>query len=198
MFICNISLKKKNFFNFFIYIIAVVIIISLLFFIIHKISNSRKIYVNDSNPYEEIYDIADSNYTNMLKDCYENLSDYVGKKFKYTGFVHRVYDLKESQFVLAREMFTSPVSGNKAEVVIVGFICELDGTSQFEKFEKVNKSSGDKNISTLKEKTWVEVEGTIAEGFYHSKVPVIKVTSIKEAECPKMPFVNPPDGGFVN
>ncbi|MBQ3408650.1 MAG: hypothetical protein IJH12_05565 [Clostridia bacterium] len=179
MFIYNISLNKIKFFKYFFFIAIAALLIALMAFFYNLIQNSSRVYVTDTNQYEEVFDIPDSNYANMLKDCYENLDNYVGKKFKYSGFVHRLYDFEDNQFVLAREMFTSPISNNQAEVVIVGFLCEYDGASSFD------------------EKTWVEVEGTITEGFYHSKAPVIKIDTIKQIECPEMPFINPPDGGYV-
>jgi len=179
MFIYNVSLGKNKFIKIFFCMFVAVIVVALTIYIFHKIENSDRVYVTDSNNYEEIYELPDSNYANMLKECHENLEAYVGKKIRYSGFVHKLYDFKENQFVLAREMFTSPISGNQAEVVIIGFLCEYKDAASFD------------------EKTWVEVEGEITEGFYHSKVPVIKVTSIKQIDCPQMPFVNPPDGGFV-
>lgn len=179
MFICNVSLRKIKSLKIFLFVFLAIILMVFLVRVYHKIQNSDKVYVTDSNKYDEVYDLPGSNYTNMLKDTYENLNDYVGKKIKFTGFVHRLYDFNENQFVLAREMFTSPISNNQAEVVIVGFLCESEIASSFQ------------------EKTWVEVEGEITEGFHHSTVPVIKVTSMKQVECPEMPFVNPPDGGFV-
>lgn len=179
MFICNVSMRKIKSFKVIFCILISIFLIVLLVSIYHKTKKSNKVYITDSNKFNEVYELPGSNYTNMLKDTYEHLNNYVGKKIKFTGFVHRLYDFNDNQFVLAREMFTSPISNNQAEVVVVGFLCESN------------------NASAFSEKTWVEVEGEITEGFYHSKVPVIKVTNMKQVECPEMPFVNPPDGGYV-
>ena len=48
--------------------------------------------------------MTDENYTNVLKEVHENLDTYVGQKICYTGYVYRVADLPENQFVLARDM----------------------------------------------------------------------------------------------
>lgn len=179
MFIYNVSLRKIKFLKILIFTILALLLITFMVFIYNKFQSNNKVYVTDTSYCEEVYDLPDSNYTNMLKDCYEHLDSYVGKKIKCSGFIHKLYDFKDNQFVLGREMLTSPISNDKAEVVVVGFLCETENTSSFD------------------EKTWVEIEGEITEGFYHSKIPVIKVTKIKKIECPDMPLVNPPDGGYV-
>ena len=179
MFICNVSMQKIKRFRILLYIIIAIFIISIMIFVYNKSQKDKLVYITDSNSYDEIYEISNSNYTNMLKDCYEHLDNYVGKKIKCTGFVHRLYDFKDNQFVIAREMLTSPISNSQAEVVIVGFLCESD------------------NTSSLKEKEWIEIEGEITKGFYHSEIPIIKITNVTKRNCPDNPLVNPPDGGYV-
>ena len=39
------------------------------------------------------------NYTNVLKSVHENIDNYVGMKINFTGYVYRVLDLNENQFV---------------------------------------------------------------------------------------------------
>lgn len=55
-------------------------------------------------PSGEIAYLTDENYTNVLKEVHENLDTYLGQKICYTGYVYRVSDLQENQFVLARDM----------------------------------------------------------------------------------------------
>lgn len=179
MFICNVNLHKNKLLKIFLYIFFGFLVVTTLLFVFSHLKNTNMVYITDNKNYEEILDIPSANYTNILKDSYDNIDNYIGKQIKFTGFVHRLYDFSDNQFVLAREMFTSPISNNQAEVVIVGFLCEYDGASSF------------------KDKTWVEVEGTITKGFYHTTTPIVKVTNIKQANCPSDPFVNPPDGGYV-
>ncbi len=179
MFIYNINLNKNKFFKVGICVLIALLVILFTIFLRFFINKSNRVYVTDSTYYEELTDIPVANYTNVLKDCHENLDKYVGKKIKFSGFVYRLYDLPENQFVVAREMITGPVSDNKAEVVIVGFLSEYADASSYA------------------ENTWIEVEGTITKGYYHSELPVIKITSIKNIDCPENPFVNPPDGSYV-
>ena len=179
MFIYNFSLHNNRILKFLLYIIVSVLIVGILFFTFSHIKNCKKVYVTDSNNYEEILEIKSANFTNFLKDSHDNINSYVGKNFKCIGFVHRLYDFKNNQFVLAREMFTGPISGGSAEVVVVGIMCESD------------------KISSYSDKTWIEIEGTIEKGFYHTDIPVVKVTNITPTTCPNPPFVNPPDGGYA-
>lgn len=103
-----------------------------------------------------------------------------GKKIKFSGFVYRLYDFSENQFVLAREMIVDKFSNNKANVVVVGFLCEYD------------------DISNFANDTWVEIEGTITKGYYHSQIPVVKISSINKIDCPNDRYVYPPEGGYVS
>lgn len=64
-----------------------------------------------------MYELNSSNYTNVLKNVHDNLDLYVGQNIKFTGFVYRLYDFSEDQFVLGRNMIIS--SDYKA--VVVGF-----------------------------------------------------------------------------
>lgn len=179
MFIYNINLKKIKFVKIG---ICILIAIALIAFMVLLRSNAKKtdrVYVTDSTYYEEVTEIPVANYTNILKDCHENLDKYIGKKIKFSGFVHRLYDFSDNQFILAREMITNSISESQAEVVIVGFLCDYKGASSFA------------------DNTWVEIEGTISKGYYHSEIPVIQITSIKNTDCPENPYVCPPNGGYV-
>lgn len=117
-----------------------------------------------------------SNYSDILKDSHDNIDKYIGKEITFTGFIYRLYDFNEKQFVLAREMIIS--SDNHA--VVVGFLSECDNLYQF------------------KEGSWVTVTGTIEKGYYHGEIPIIKIKNIKETNVPKDEFVYPPDDNFVN
>ena len=45
---------------------------------------------------------------------HENIDDYVGKKLCFTGYVYRVLDLQDNQFVLARDMIISSISASSS------------------------------------------------------------------------------------
>jgi len=103
-----------------------------------------------------------------------------GKKIKFSGFVHRLYDFKDNQFVLGREMVINKFSNDQVEVVVVGFLCEYNNAS-----------------SSFDNDEWVEVEGIITKGYYHSEIPVVQISRIKKIDCPKDVYVYPPDGGYA-
>lgn len=175
MFICNIKmnngiLKKIGIVLISLIVIAVFIIVGFRFY-----NATSKVVVRDTFDSSKL-EVNSNNYTNILKDSHENIDKYVGKEIKFTGFVYRLYDFNENQFVLAREMIIS--SDNHA--VVVGFLSECDNASQF------------------KNGCWIEAEGTIEKGYYHGDIPVIKIKNIKEANVPKDEFVYPPDDNYVN
>ena len=180
MFIFNISLKKNKIFKILVFILIVIIIISLILGI-HSLMrrSSKRTNINYDMSQTDIAEILPENYTNILKDSYANLDAYAGKKIKFSGFVYRLYDFSENQFVLGREMIVSRASETTAKVVVVGFLCTASNASSF--------ADGD----------WVEIEGTITKGYYHSELPIVEVSSMKKIECPDDPYVYPPDGGYV-
>ena len=55
MFIYNVSLGKNKIYKIFFYIIVSFILIALVVYIFHRLQNAGRVYVTDSNKYEEIY-----------------------------------------------------------------------------------------------------------------------------------------------
>lgn len=120
--------------------------------------------------------ISPKNYTNILKTVHENIDSYVGKKICFTGYVYRVLDLQDNQFVLARDMIVN----SNSQTVVVGFLCEYDEAKNFE------------------DNTWVQVTGEIYKGDYHGDMPIIKVTDIKTVDKPSQEeYVYPPDDSYI-
>ena len=101
--------------------------------------------------------------------------DYVGKKLTFTGYVYRVYDLTETQFILARNMIINAQS----QTVVVGFLCEYD------------------NAQDLENETWVEITGEITKGDYHGDMPIVKITKLNRVDAPSEEFVYPPDDSYI-
>ena len=60
-------------------------------------------------------------YTNILQAVHEDLNEYVGIKIKFSGYVYRLIDFDENQFVLARDMI---INEDGTQYVVVGFLCE--------------------------------------------------------------------------
>ena len=175
MFVCNVKLNSSIVKK--IGIISIVIVIAIVFILVgfrfYKAASVVRVKDEFDNSNLEV---NSNNYTNILKDSHENISKYVGKKIKFTGFVYRLYDFNENQFVLGREMVIS--SDNHG--VVVGFLSEC------------------KEARNFKDGTWVEAEGVIEKGNYHGEIPVIIVKSLKEVCVPNDEFVYPPDDSFVN
>lgn len=180
MFVCNVSLNKSKIFKIIIYIVIAAIIISAIFGIYSLVNKSKKNFVDDCEVRSaDVTEIPAENYTNILKSCHENIDLYLGKKIKFSGFVYRLYDFNENQFVLGREMIVSQTSQTQAQAVVVGFLCNSEESSRF--------ADG----------TWIEIEGTITKGYYHSELPMLEITKINEASAPENPYVYPPDEGYV-
>lgn len=178
MFVFNVSLKKNKIQKFLITFLVLVVIIALFFLVCSLKNKSKAIYVKDDIT-QDIAALSPDNYTNVLKNSYEDINTYLNKKIKFSGFVYRLYDFKDTQFVLGREMVLSRISDTQAKVVVVGFLCNTDEAKNFE------------------DGTWVEIEGTIQKGFYHTEIPIVEVTSIKKTSVPENPYVCPPSNSYV-
>lgn len=169
MFIYNFSFNKNGLFR--VIIISILIFAMIILgFSIYNLYNKTKFIVTDSIVTSNTTQITPENYTNTLVDVYANLDSYVGKSFNFTGYIYRLKDFKDSEFVLARDMLIN----SDSQSVVVGFMCNSDESKN------------------LKDKTWVNVTGTIIKGYYHDEIPVIDITEIKEAKQPDSPYVYPP------
>ena len=171
MFIFNIKINKKLIFNIFFCILVFIILI------IAGISTYRIINYNttDVAPPPKVANISSSNYTNILKSVHDDINQYIGQKITFTGYVYRVYDFSETQFVLARDMIVS--SDN--QTLVVGFLCDY------------------KDAMSFKDGSWVNISGRIVKGDYHGEIPIIEIDSIKACQKPNDEFVYPPDDTFI-
>ena len=179
MFIYNLKLNKKKISKI-ILILAAFICLSLLAFAIsefvQKIKNNQEIItVSDIIPSPEIANLTEENYTNILKQVHENLNNYLGQKISFTGYVYRVADLKDNQFILAREM----IINSKNQTVVVGFLCESDNAKEYQ------------------DNTWVKITGTIQKGYYYGDIPYIDISKIEEVSKPEKEFVSLPDDAYI-
>lgn len=172
MFVCNLKLTPKLVFKI-VFIIIFVTVIILAGVSAYKIFHYET--VNDSINTPEIANITSDNYTNVLKSVHNNLDEYIGQKIHFTGYVYRVYDFSETQFVLARNMVIS--SDN--QTVVVGFLCNYKDAREFS------------------DNTWVDITGKITKGDYHGDIPVIEITDIKKCDKPSNEYVYPPDDTYI-
>ena len=175
MFIYNINLNKKKYFKFF--CILVIIILLIMFFIgIYRIYSKCKYFkLSDSVNSNDVINISPNNYTNILKTVHDDIDSYLGMKIHFSGYVYRVLDIKDDEFILARNMIIS----SNYQSVVVGFLCSVNNAKDF---------AND---------TWVEVTGEITKGNYHGDIPLIKITEIKETNKPNDEFVYPPDDDYI-
>ena len=176
MFIYNFKVNGSKIFKYFFTGIVLLIIVILIFVSIKLFVGAK----NDRNvssclPQDDISVISAKNYTNVLKAVHENIDAYVGIKINFTGYVYRVLDLKDNQFILSRDMIVT----SDFQSVVVGFLCEAENAKDF---------AND---------TWVEVTGEITKGDYHGDMPIIKVTEIKTVNKPNDEYVYPPDESYI-
>ena len=173
MFIYNIKLNSKNIVKI---VFAIMSIIITIFFIIsiYKII-SESIRVRDEINVPDVSYIEAKNYTNILKEVYEDLDTYVGQTICFSGYIYRNSDFDDNFFVLARDMKTS----RENETFIVGFLCDCNNAKDFE------------------DGTWVEITGTIKKGNYHGEIPIIKILKIEEVNEPEEKLVPLPDDTYV-
>ena len=176
MFVCNFKVNGSKIFKYF-FTGIVLLIIFILIFVSIKLFVGAKNERNLSScmPQNEVSVISAKNYTNVLKAVHENIDNYVGIKINFTGYIYRVLDLTDTQFILARDMIIS----SDFQYVIVGFLCESENAKDFA------------------DETWVELTGEITKGNYHGDMPIIKVTEIKTVEKPNEEYVYPPDDSYI-
>lgn len=60
--------------------------------------------ISNNNSNNKILEINSNNFTTFLKNCNENIDSYVGKTVNISGFVYRLSDFAQNQFVVARLM----------------------------------------------------------------------------------------------
>lgn len=174
MFVYNMKFGSKKI----IALIIGILVIFILFFIgtgIYKNIKNSKTKVSDDTSSEKINYVSSSNYTSILKEVHNNLNSYVGQKIRFIGFIYRLYDFNEDQFVLAREMVVS----SNYQGVVVGFLCHLNGANKY------------------KDGEWVEVEGTITKGDYHGEIPLVDIYKIEQTAVPSDEYVYPPDNTYI-
>ena len=93
MFIYNIKVNSGKIFKLIFALIILIVLIITGIVIYRTFSNSVP------SPSDDIYTINSTNYTNILKAVHDNIDTYVGQKISFSGYVYRVYDLQEDEFI---------------------------------------------------------------------------------------------------
>lgn len=172
MFIYNFKLNSSIFFKIILAIIILIVVI-LCGIVSYKL---YKASIKTDNYKLETFTLTTKNYTNVLKSVHDDIDTYVGQKIKFSGYVYRVYDLNNEQFILARNMIIS----SDFQSVVVGFLCHY------------------KDSIKLRDSSWVEIEGKITKGNYHgSFIPILEIISLKQIEKPEDEYVYPPDNNYI-
>lgn len=161
----------------------IIVVLSIFMLIVFGISiyriffTSGKFLVKDKFEAKEVTEIQSENYTNILQAVHDNPDAYIGTKIKFTGYIYRLFDFNEKQFVMARDMF---INEAKTQTVVVGFLCQYKDADNFE------------------DGTWVNVTGIIEKGKYHNEeIPIINITDMEETAIPTDVYVNPPSDTYV-
>lgn len=154
MFLYNLKINGNRLIKF-IFIIMLIIILIIFSFGIYKIffqkqdlKNSKELTLTDTIKTNEIFEITPENYANILQAVTNDIDSYVECKVHFTGYVYRLIDFDETQFVLARDMI---INENTSQSLVVGFLCSS------------------KTASNFKDGTWVQVTGTITKGNYYRR-----------------------------
>lgn len=174
MFVYNLKVDGNTIFR--VFIISIIIIsLLILSFSIYNFYYKSKFVLTDNLPSNSIAHIEANDYTNILKEVYEDIDTYVGQSINFTGYVYKVYGLKDTEFVLARDMLIN----SDTQSVVVGFLCTYDKANEF------------------KEGSWVNVTGEIIKGYFHNEIPVIDITKMELTSQPDNAYVYPPDESFI-
>ena len=178
MFIYNVKINSHFLVKIFFAIVAIVAI-SIFLISAYKIfiggSDELPEYTDDEIPSPDVAIIQDENYTNILKQVHDDLNTYLGQKVSFSGYVYRVKDIKEDEFILARDM----IINSQMQTVVVGFLCKVQ------------------NAQDYADGSWVKLSGTITKGNYYGEIPLLDISQIEVIEKPENEYVYPPDDTFV-
>ena len=183
MFLYNIKLNGKRIvkFLFITMLICVLIIFSIGIYKVFlqkekNLKTDNTLKLEDTINGEEIFEITPNNYADILQTVTDNLDNYVGCKIHFTGYVYRLIDFDENEFVLARDMI---VNKNTSQTLVVGFLCTCNNAKDFE------------------DNTWVDVTGTIVKGDYYGDIAEVEITNITKCEKPLDNLVFPPSETYI-
>jgi len=175
MFICNLKVNGNKLGKILLGLLFVAILI-ITAIVCYRVLGNNFFKTNDAIKTEEVQELNVNNYTNVLKAVHDNTDQYINQKIKFSGFVYRMIDFTQTQFVLGRNMVIS----SDFQTVVVGFLCHFNEAIRF------------------RDNTWVSLEGTITKGTYHgSSMPILEITRIEEIQKPNDEYVYPPDEDYI-
>lgn len=133
MFVLNVKFNKKIFIKVFT-IVVIILVTTLFIFTIKKViipvsknkmlkTNVNADDISNNKINNKILEINSNNFTTFLKNCNENIESYVGKTVHISGFVYRLSDFAQNQFVVARLM---PIHYESASNKKSNFMAKLE------------------------------------------------------------------------
>lgn len=183
MFFCNLKLNKNKVLKIIftvIFITILIIFLASIYYIFFKSNSNFNNQINDSYSQKlsknEVFEITPKNYSTILDTVTKNLDKYIGCKIHFSGYVYRLIDFKEDEFVLARDMI---ISENPLQTLVVGFLCSSPNAKDFETGK------------------WVDIKGIITKGDYYGEIAKIQVTEIFECQAPQNKYVSIPDRTYI-
>lgn len=184
MFLCNIKLNGKRLvkFLFIAMLICILVIFSIGIYNVFfkkaesQVADENVIKLEDTINTDEVFEITPNNYTDILQTVTDNLDNYIGCKIHFTGYVYRLIDFDENEFVLARDML---INKNTSQTLVVGFLCTYDNAKDFE------------------DDTWVDITGTIVKGDYYGDIAEVEISSMTKCEEPIDNLVLPPSETYI-
>jgi uncharacterized membrane protein YcgQ (UPF0703/DUF1980 family) len=179
MFVFNFKLNKSTIAKILLVILAIICVIIAfigLSKMLKKITKETTIIDSDCLPSNEVAELTEENYTDVLKMVHDDLNTYIGQQISFTGYVYRVADIQENEFILARDMY---IDSNHLQSVVVGFLCSCENAKDF--------NNGD----------WVKITGTVEKGYYFGDIPILNISSIEKTSEPENKFVEQPDDAYV-
>jgi len=177
MFIYNLKINGGIALKIIIVILSIFMLGVFIFSVYRIFFTSGRFFIGDKIESNEITEIEAENYTNILQAVHDDLSSYMGMKVKFTGYIYRLFDFKDEEFVIARDMF---INKEKNQTVVVGFLCQYKDADDFE------------------DGKWINLTGVIEKGKYHNEeIPIIRVTELEETTEPEECFVSPPNKNYL-
>ena len=106
MFVFNLKINGNKTAKILMGVLCIIILI-ITFIICYRIIFNNYFKTNDDYLANATFELTTQNYTSVLQNVHNDIDTYVGQISKFIGYVYRMYDFTNEQFVLARDMIVS-------------------------------------------------------------------------------------------
>ena len=181
MFLYNLKLNGNRLikFSFIIMLLIILIIFSVGIYKTYsqktETTDEKTFTLSDAINTNKVFQITEKNYTNILQAVTNDIDSYIGTKIHFTGYIYRLLDFEDDEFVLARDM----IIDDNNQSLVVGFLCKYKDAKKF--------ADG----------TWVDITGKIIKGDYYGDIAIIEVEEIFECDEPENKYVDMPDKNYI-